>query len=123
MGDLGRLDEDGYLEVLGRTRDLIIRGGTNINPHEVEQALRRHPAISDACVVGRPDRDLGERAVAFLVARDRAQEPDLPLVKEFLEAEGMARYKWPEEVRLIGEIPLRGPGKVDRRALQGLLLT
>jgi acyl-CoA synthetase (AMP-forming)/AMP-acid ligase II len=123
MGDLGRLDQDGYLEVLGRKKDLIIRGGTNINPHEVEQALRRHPAVADACVVGRPDRELGERAVAFLVARDPARQPDLQLVKDFLAGEGMARYKWPEEVRLIAEIPLSGPGKVDRRALQGLLLT
>jgi acyl-CoA synthetase (AMP-forming)/AMP-acid ligase II len=123
MGDLGRLDEDGYLVVLGRKKDLIIRGGTNINPHEVEQALRRHPAIADVCVVGRPDRELGERAVAFLVARDPARAPDLQLVKSFLESEGMARYKWPEEVRPITELPLSGPGKVDRRALQGLLLT
>jgi acyl-CoA synthetase (AMP-forming)/AMP-acid ligase II len=123
MGDLGRVDEDGYLQVLGRSKDLIIRGGTNINPHEVEQALRRHPAIADVCVVGRPDRELGERAVAFLVARDPTRAPDLKLVKTFLEGEGMARYKWPEEVRLIGEIPLSGPGKVDRRALRGLLLT
>jgi acyl-CoA synthetase (AMP-forming)/AMP-acid ligase II len=122
-GDLGRLDEDGYLQVVGRKKDLIIRGGTNINPHEVERALRRHRAIADVCVVGRPDRELGERAVAFLVARDPARPPDLELVKSFLESEGMARYKWPEEVRAIGEIPLSGPGKVDRRALQGLLLT
>jgi acyl-CoA synthetase (AMP-forming)/AMP-acid ligase II len=123
MGDLGRIDADGYLQVLGRTKDLIIRGGTNINPHEVERALRGHPAIADVCVVGRPDRELGERAVAFLVARDRARPPDLASVKEFLEGVGMARYKWPEEVRGIPEIPLSGPGKVDRRALQGLLLT
>jgi long-chain acyl-CoA synthetase len=123
MGDLGRLDEDGYLQVLGRTKDLIIRGGTNINPHEVEQVLRRHPAIADVSVVGRPDRELGERAVAFLVARDPTNLPDLALVKAFLEGEGMARYKWPEEVRGIAEIPLSGPGKVDRRKLQGLLLT
>jgi acyl-CoA synthetase (AMP-forming)/AMP-acid ligase II len=123
MGDLGRLDEDGYLQVVGRKKDLIIRGGTNINPHEVEQALRRNPAIADACVVGRPDRELGERAVAFLVARDPARPPDLQLVKAILESEGVARYKWPEEVRAIGEIPLSGPGKVDRRTLQALLLT
>jgi acyl-CoA synthetase (AMP-forming)/AMP-acid ligase II len=123
MGDLGRLDEDGYLKVLGRKKDLIIRGGTNINPHEVEQVLRRHPAIAEVCVVGRPDRDLGERAVAFVVARDPTSPPDLELIKRFLEGEGMARYKWPEEVRTIAEIPLSGPGKVDRRALQALLLT
>jgi len=123
MGDLGRIDEDGYLQVLGRTKDLIIRGGTNINPHEVEQVLRRHPAIADVCLVGRPDRELGERAVAFLVARDSDRLPDLALVRAFLEGEGIARYKWPEEVRAVTEIPLSGPGKVDRRKLQGLLLT
>ncbi|HEY8761802.1 MAG TPA: fatty acid--CoA ligase family protein, partial [Candidatus Dormibacteraeota bacterium] len=123
MGDLGRIDEDGYLHVIGRKKDLIIRGGTNINPHEVEQVLRRHPAIADVCVVGRPDRELGERAVAFLVARDPVRPPGLELVKSFLEGEGMARYKWPEEVRMIAELPLSGPGKVDRRSLQGLLLT
>ena len=123
MGDLGRLDEDGYLQVLGRLKDLIIRGGTNINPHEVEQALRRHPSVADVCVVGRPDRELGERAVAFVVARKAGDPPDLEHLRAFLDGEGMARYKWPEELRLVAEIPLSGPGKVDRKALQGLLLT
>ena len=123
MGDLGHLDEDGYLVVAGRSKDLIIRGGTNINPHEVEEALRRHPAIADACVVGRPDRDLGERAVAFLVVRDRRPEPDLEAIRAFLAGLGMARYKWPEELRTIAEIPLSGPGKVNRKALRESLLT
>ena len=123
MGDLGRLDEDGFLQVLGRKKDLIIRGGTNINPHEVEQAIRRHPSVADVCVVGRPDRELGERAVAFVVARKAGDPPDLEHLTAFLDGEGMARYKWPEEVRLLAEIPLSGPGKVDRKALQGLLLT
>ena len=123
MGDLGRLDEDGYLEVLGRTKDLVIRGGTNINPHEVERAIRLHPGVADVCVVGKPDRELGERAVAFVVPRNPARPPDLAALKTFLETQGMARYKWPEEVRLVAEIPLSGPGKVDRRALEGLLVT
>jgi acyl-CoA synthetase (AMP-forming)/AMP-acid ligase II len=123
MGDLGRIDEDGYLQVLGRTRDLIIRGGTNINPHEVEQAIRGHPGVADACVVGRPDRELGERAVAFLVGRQGAAPPTLEELRVFLDGLGMARYKWPEEVRAVGEIPLGGPGKADRRALQAQLLT
>jgi acyl-CoA synthetase (AMP-forming)/AMP-acid ligase II len=122
MGDLGRIDEDGYLQVLGRTKELIIRGGSNINPHEVEQVIRRHPDIADVCVVGRPDRELGERAVAFLVARDSRRVPDLEQLKAFLDSQGMARYKWPEEVRPAVEIPLSGPGKVDRRALQAQLL-
>jgi cyclohexanecarboxylate-CoA ligase len=123
MGDLGLLDEDGYLVVSGRSKDLIIRGGTNINPHEVEQALRRHPGIADACVVGRPDPDLGERPVAFLVVRDGGPLPDLEAVRYFLKELGMAKYKWPEEVRSIPEIPLSGPGKVNRKALQETLIT
>jgi acyl-CoA synthetase (AMP-forming)/AMP-acid ligase II len=123
MGDLGRIDEDGYLQVLGRTKDLIIRGGSNINPHQVEQVIRRHPDVADVCVVGRPDRDLGERAVAFIVLRAGRSPLGLDGLRAFLDRQGIARYKWPEEVRAIGEIPLSGPGKVDRRALQAQLLT
>jgi cyclohexanecarboxylate-CoA ligase len=123
MGDLGHLDPDGYLVVAGRSKDLIIRGGTNVNPHEVEEALRRHPAIADVCVVGRPDPDLGERAVAFLVLREGRSGPDVAELGAFLDGLGMARYKWPEEVRTLEEIPLSGPGKVDRRVLRETLLT
>ena len=123
MGDLGRIDEDGFIQVLGRKKELIIRGGTNINPHEVEQVLRGHPAIADVCVVGRPDRELGERAVAFVVAREAGRPLTLEDLKRYLDEQGMARYKWPEEIRVLSEIPLSGPGKVDRRTLQGQLLT
>jgi acyl-CoA synthetase (AMP-forming)/AMP-acid ligase II len=114
MGDLGFVDEDGYLHVTGRIKDLVIRGGANINPHEVEAALRSHPAVADVCVVGRPDRDLGERAVAFLVAR---RPLTLAALRRHLEGGGLARYKWPEFLELIEEIPLAGPGKADRRLL------
>lgn len=116
MGDLGRLDEDGYLYVTGRLSDLIIRGGANINPHELEAALRRHAGVRDVCVVGRPDRELGERAVAFVVG-----DLDLASLQAHLAAEGVARYKWPEEVIPVPEIPLSGPGKVNRRALRDQL--
>jgi acyl-CoA synthetase (AMP-forming)/AMP-acid ligase II len=114
MGDLGFLDEDGYLHVTGRLKDLIIRGGSNINPHEVEDALRVHPAIADVCVVGRPDRELGERAVAFAVVRQPLTLDDL---RRHLESQGLARYKWPEFLEVIDELPVSGPGKVDRRLL------
>ena len=68
FGDLGFLDEDGFVHITGRIKDTIIRGGNNINPLEVEELLREHPEIREVCVVGRPDPDLGERAVAFVVA-------------------------------------------------------
>ncbi len=113
MGDLGRLDADGYLEVVGRLKDIVIRGGANINPYEVEDAIRSHPSVRDVCVVGRPDAELGERAVAFVVG-----EIDLGEMREHLSRLGLAKYKWPEFVEGIEEIPLSGPGKVNRKLLK-----
>lgn len=115
MGDLGRLDGDGYLHVEGRIKDVIIRGGSNVNPYEVENLIRRHPAVTDVCVVGRADPELGERAVAFVVATERV---DLDELRAYLSEAGLARYKWPERLERIEEIPLAGPGKVDRRRLR-----
>jgi acyl-CoA synthetase (AMP-forming)/AMP-acid ligase II len=114
MGDLGFVDDDGYLHVTGRIKDLVIRGGANINPHEVEAVLRSHPAVADVCVVGRADRELGERAVAFVVGRRPLTLEDL---RRHLESRGLARYKWPEFLELVDEIPLAGPGKADRKLL------
>ena len=114
-GDLGFVDADGFLTVTGRLKDIVIRGGTNVNPHEVENALRAHPDVADACVVGRPDPELGERVAAFLVAR---RPLGLEEVRRHLADAGLARYKWPEFLELIDELPLAGPGKVDRRRLR-----
>jgi acyl-CoA synthetase (AMP-forming)/AMP-acid ligase II len=119
FGDLGFLDEAGYVHVTGRIKDTIIRGGNNINPLEVEALLREHPAIGDACVIGRPDADLGERAVAFLVpARDAGRPFGLDELTAFLNDRGLTRYKWPEQVELIDALPLGATGKVDRQALR-----
>jgi acyl-CoA synthetase (AMP-forming)/AMP-acid ligase II len=116
MGDLGRFDEDGYLYVVGRVKDLIIRGGNNINPHEVEAGLRSCRGVRDVCLIGRPDRELGERPVAFVVG-----DVSLTDLHAHLRGLGISRYKWPEELIPVPEIPLSGPGKVDRRALLGRL--
>jgi acyl-CoA synthetase (AMP-forming)/AMP-acid ligase II len=113
LGDLGFVDEGGYLHVTGRLKDIVIRGGTNINPFEVEDHLRSHPGVRDACVVGRPDPDLGERAVAFVVGGVTLEE-----LRAHLAARGVAKYKWPEFLELVDELPLNGPGKVDRKLLK-----
>ncbi len=113
MGDLGFVDEAGYLHVVGRVKDIIIRGGTNINPYEVESMLRAHPRVFDACVVGRPDRDLGEVPVAFIVG-----DADKHEIERLLERQGLARYKWPAAVHRVEELPLSGPGKVNRKVLR-----
>jgi long-chain acyl-CoA synthetase len=112
MGDLGFVDDAGYLHVVGRVKDIIIRGGTNINPYEVESMLRAHPAVIDVCVVGRPDPDLGEVPVAFVVGELTQEELD-----RFLNERGLARYKWPESIHRLDELPLSGPGKVNRKML------
>ena len=115
MGDLGSVDEDGFLRVSGRIKDIVIRGGTNINPYEVEDLVRTHPLVRDVCVVGRPDRVLGEQVVAFVVA---SQPVSLSELQAHLASLGVSKYKWPELIQLIDEIPLSGPGKVNRRELK-----
>ncbi len=112
MGDLGFVDDAGYLHVVGRIKDIIIRGGTNINPYEIESMLRAHPAVTDVCVVGRPDPELGEVPVAFVVGNLTHEELD-----RFLTERGLARYKWPERIHRLDELPLSGPGKVNRNVL------
>jgi acyl-CoA synthetase (AMP-forming)/AMP-acid ligase II len=118
FGDLGFVDTEGFLHITGRAKDTIIRGGNNINPVEVEDVLRLHPLIRDACVVGRPDPDLGERAVAFLV---HGGTPSLTHddLASFLAQQGLSRYKWPEQVVDIDELPTGATGKVDRKLLRG----
>ena len=117
FGDLGRLDADGYLRVTGRVKDTIIRGGSNINPFEVEDVLRASGAIEDVCVVGTPDEDLGERSVAFVVPA-AGREPTLDELTSHLEEAGLARYKWPEHLELVDALPVGGTGKVDRQTLK-----
>ena len=117
FGDLGRLDEDGYLHVTGRVKDTIIRGGSNINPFEVEDVLRGSAAVQDVCVVGRPDEDLGERAVAFVVPAPDS-EPTLEALAAHCDEAGLTRYKWPESVHLVDALPHGATGKVDRKGLR-----
>jgi len=113
LGDLGFVDDDGFLHVVGRTKDIIIRGGSNINPYEVESMMRSHPGVIDVCVVGRPHPELGEVPVAFVVGK--LSQHDL---EQSLQAKGLARYKWPDMVVEVEELPLSGPGKVNRKVLR-----
>jgi long-chain acyl-CoA synthetase len=117
FGDLGRLDEDGFLHVTGRVKDTIIRGGSNVNPFEVEDVLRGSPLVQDVCVVGRPDEDLGERAVAFVVAAP-GETPTLDDLTTHLEQQGFTRYKWPEGLHLLDALPHGATGKIDRQELR-----
>jgi fatty-acyl-CoA synthase len=118
-GDLAVLDEDGAVRIVGRRNELIIRGGHKIYPRELEDLLRTHPAVDDACVVGVPNEVLGELAVACVVPVEGAIVSDDEL-KAFCR-DTVADYKVPDQVRFFDAFPLTGSGKVKRRELAGVV--
>ena len=118
-GDVGRFDDDGFLYVVDRIKDLIIRGGINVYPRDVEEALLEHPDIVGAGVVGRPDPKYGEEVVAFVQLRPGAQltaDDVVAYAKQHLSA-----AKYPRDVRLVDQLPLTSVFKLDRKALRGSL--
>jgi len=115
-GDLGYLDGDGYLYVVDRKKDLIIRGGFNVFPRDVEDAILEHDAVAAAGVVGRPDDAHGEEVVAFVElhhGQDVSAEELIAFSKQRIGG-----YKYPREVHVVGSLPLTPVGKVDRKALR-----
>lgn len=118
-GDVGRLDEDGFLYVVDRLKDLIIRGGFNVFPRDVEDALLEHESVASAAVVGVPDTKSGEEVVA-VVALHPGAEADPEELREFAKAR-LAKYKYPREVRILDAVPLTSVGKTDRKAVRALL--
>jgi long-chain acyl-CoA synthetase len=115
-GDLGYLDEDGYLYVVDRKKDLIIRGGFNVFPRDVEEALLEHPAVAAAGVVGRSDEAHGEEVVAFVELKPGQEVSADELVA--WSKERIGGYKYPREVHVVGSLPLTPVGKLDRKALR-----
>lgn len=118
-GDIGRLDEAGYLTITGRVKELIIRGGENIHPGEIEKVLLRVDCVADAAVGGRPHEALGEVPVAYLVARPGSGGIDVESVLAMCRAE-LSSYKLPEELHEIDEVPRNAAGKIARKRLGGL---
>jgi acyl-CoA synthetase (AMP-forming)/AMP-acid ligase II len=116
-GDLGYLDEADYLQVTGRIKDMIIRGGVNISSREVEEMLEQHPRVVSAAVVGVPDERLGERVGAFVVPT--GAEPTLAELTAFLEERfRLAKQKLPEVLRVVPELPMTATGKVGKQELR-----
>jgi cyclohexanecarboxylate-CoA ligase len=114
-GDLGYLDDDGHLVYVGRSKDIIRRGGVTVVPAELEPVLTRHPAIHEAAVVPLPDERLGERACAALILRSGERAPTLAELQQFLEREGVAKYMWPESIEVFDEFPRTPSLKVVKR--------
>jgi long-chain acyl-CoA synthetase len=115
-GDVGRLDGDGYLTIVDRIKDLIIRGGYNVYPRDVEDVLLAHPEVSMAAVVGRPDPRLGEEVVAFVSLAEGATATEADLI-EFTKGR-LAAHKYPRTVTVLPAIPLTSVGKLDRKRLR-----
>ncbi|MCX4524104.1 MULTISPECIES: class I adenylate-forming enzyme family protein [unclassified Streptomyces] len=116
-GDLGLIDEDGILHLVGRLKDIVIRGGANISPAEVERELASHPRIRDVVCVGVPDALMGERLAACVVPRGQ-RPPTLASLGEHLTHRGLDRRKHPERLLVVTELPLTPAGKPDRAALR-----
>jgi acyl-CoA synthetase (AMP-forming)/AMP-acid ligase II len=115
-GDLGYLDADGYLFLTDRKKEIIIRGGENVSPREIEEVLHAHPEIAEAAVVGAPDAEYGEIVVAFVVPRPGARLV-AGAVREYC-AKHLARFKVPAVVRLFPGLPRNSVGKLDKSALR-----
>jgi acyl-CoA synthetase (AMP-forming)/AMP-acid ligase II len=116
-GDVGSFDPDGYLTLRDRSKDLIISGGMNIYPREVEEALLRHPCVRAAAVVGRPDAKWGEAVVAFVVPTDGAAPPPVDELDRTC-LDHIARYKRPKDYRFVATLPTNNYGKVVKRELR-----
>ncbi len=114
--DIGRLDADGYLALVDRTSDMIVSGGYNVYPKEVEDTLLTHPAVRDAVVIGVPDAKWGEAVLAFVVLR-AGVSAEAEALRAHCQAR-LARYKSPKEVRFLDAVPMSAVGKPLRRALR-----
>jgi len=117
-GDMGKLDADGYLFIVERKKDLIIRGGFNIYPREVEEALYAHPAVAEAAVVGMRDPLMGEEVLAFVALKAGASAEAAALI-EFCQSR-LAKYKCPKQVRFVDALPKSPIGKILRKELRSL---
>jgi acyl-CoA synthetase (AMP-forming)/AMP-acid ligase II len=118
-GDLGHVDERGFVYITGRASDMYISGGSNVYPREIEEALLTHPAVAEACVVGVPDERWGESGAAVLVLAEGASVTDAELLAS-LDGR-LAKYKWPTRFVFWSELPKSGYGKVTKREVRRLL--
>jgi long-chain acyl-CoA synthetase len=115
-GDLGYVDSDGFYFIVDRTKDLVIRGGYNVYPREIEEVLYAHPGIREAAVIGKPDERLGEEVVAVVVLEADAGLDEQAVID--YTKERLAAYKYPREVRFRAELPKGPTGKILKTELR-----
>jgi long-chain acyl-CoA synthetase len=117
-GDMARIDEDGYVFIVDRKKDVIIRGGFNIYPRDLEELLAKHPAVAEVAVVGAPSEAMGEEVVAFVVKRPKTEVTEQELI-EYCQ-QHLAKYKTPRVVQFVGYLPKNLIGKVDKKQLRAM---
>ena len=115
-GDLGKLDDEGYLYITGRKKDMIIVAGEKAFPREIEDVLARHPSVAEAAVVGKKDPSRGEVVVAFVTARE-GQTPKADELKDHCRQQGLPQWKAPREIHVVEDLPRSPTGKVLKREL------
>ena len=115
-GDLGKIDIDGYVHILGRDKDLIISGGYNIYPKEIEVVLDKQPGIEESAVIGVPHPDYGETPIAVIVP-SRELKPNLNVINENLK-KSIAHYKHPNKIIIVKQLPRNSMGKVQKNILR-----
>ena len=119
-GDQARMDEDGYIKITGRIKDLIIRGGVNISPVDIESVLFAHPKIANVAVIGMPDPRLGERICAYVITVD-GETLALPEVQQWMADAQVAKPKWPERIEFVDDLPMTPSGKVQKFRLREMI--
>ncbi|MEF9864155.1 MAG: AMP-binding protein [Christensenellaceae bacterium] len=115
-GDLGTMDEHGYFKITGRLKDMIIRGGENIYPREIEEFIYTHPKVRDVQVVGVPDQKYGEEVLACIILKDKEQATEEEMIA-FVK-EGLSRFKSPRYVKFVDEFPMTASGKIQKYKLR-----
>jgi long-chain acyl-CoA synthetase len=113
---MAKVDEDGYFFIVDRKKDLIIRGGYNVYPREIEEVLYEHPAVREAAVVGIPDDSLGEEVGAAIALKD-GEEVDPDALRSYVK-ERVAAYKYPRKVWLVDDLPKGPTGKILKREIE-----
>jgi fatty-acyl-CoA synthase len=121
-GDIGVMDADGYVAITGRIKDMVIRGGENLYPREIEEFLYTHPDIVDAQVIGVPDPKLGEELMAWVKLRDGAEPMTAESLRAFCQGK-LAHFKIPRYVRVVDEFPMTVTGKIRKMEMREIAAT
>jgi non-ribosomal peptide synthetase component E (peptide arylation enzyme) len=115
-GDLAKIDDRGFFSIVGRVKDMILRGGQNISPRRIEEMMEVHPKILEVAVAAMPDKRLGERACAFAVLKG-GQTLSLAEVVSFLEEKKIVKWQYPERLEILDELPRSPGGKISKDKL------